>query len=93
MALPRKTTALRALGADVLVISEAATPERLHRAGFVWDGPQQWVGDNENKGLLVLGAPNVGLRVHHTQFAAHHWMLPIVVDTQGTQVHLLAVWR
>lgn len=90
--LAGKADSLRSLDADVIVVPEAATPERLAARGFVWDGPMQWMGDNRDKGLLVLARPQWTLKVHETLFASQHWMLPLVVGGDGVRLHLLAVW-
>ena len=56
MALHRKIDALRRLAPDIAVISECASPERLHALGALdgVSGDPIWIGDNPYKGLAVF---------------------------------------
>ena len=54
MALDRKFQRLRALEPDIAIVPEAANPKRLAQRGL--DGfAYQWLGENPNKVLGVLG--------------------------------------
>lgn len=92
MALHRKFDAVVALGADIMVIQEAARPDILKAKGVDLAGWQSaWTGDNPNKGLLVLTRMPLTLEVAPCQAANNKHFIPVAIQARTT-FHLLAVW-
>lgn len=93
MALDRKVEALLRLRPDVAVISECANPERLRlRGADTWlESEPVWVGENPNKGLIVLTFNGYSARLHQ----AHHRNLRHIAPVHiagPVRFNLLAVW-
>ena len=93
MALDRKIEALLRLKPDVAVISECASPERLRlRGADAWlEAEPVWVGDNPNKGLIVLTFNTYSARLHHTYYPTFRHIAPVHISGP-TPFNLLAVW-
>ena len=89
MALDRKVDALASLGADLLVLPEAAE-QPLAAVGP--DASYAWRGRTPRKGLGVLATG--GWRVAPIEAETHPWELPVrVLDPSGREAFsLLAIW-
>lgn len=85
----RKTAALDALGADVLVVQECEDPAHIGKAYAQWAGAYAWAGSRPSKGIGVF--TRNGLTVERLGWKdrglAH--FLPVRIDGR---VDLLAVW-
>ena len=88
MALDRKAAALASLGADVLVIPEAAARVKAAAA----DASYLWAGRSPHKGIGVL-ATN-GWQIEPIEPEGHPWELPVrVLDPSGRHAFsLLGIW-
>jgi len=93
MALHRKLDALRRLQPDIAVISECASPERLHALGALdgISGDPIWIGDNPTKGLAVLAFNDYRLSLAREFYPRLRHLAPVHV-TGPTACNLLAVW-
>lgn len=89
MALDKKLERLRDLQPDVAVVPESANPDRLAQRGV--DGlTYEWIGENPNKGLGVIGFNGSRLRPRKARDIP--FMLPLAVRTSERDFGLLAVW-
>ncbi len=93
MALHRKLDALRRLQPDIAVISECASPERLHPLGALdgISGDPIWIGDNPTKGLAVLAFNGYRLSLAREFYPTLRHLAPVHV-TGPAACNLLAVW-
>jgi len=93
MALHRKLDALRLLKPDIAVISECASPERLHALGALdgISGDPIWIGDNPTKGLAVLAFNGYRLSLAREFYPTLRHLAPVHVTAPVT-CNLLAVW-
>src|SRR5258708_9678083 len=93
MALHRKLDALRRLQPDIAVISECASPERVHPLGALdgISGDPIWIGDNPTKGLAVLAFNGYRLSLAREFYPTLRHLAPVYI-TGPAACNLLAVW-
>jgi exodeoxyribonuclease-3 len=92
MALHDKLDAMASLHPDVAVICECAKPETI-RAKSQGRLPESvvWVGENEHKGLAVIGMGPWRVRLDESYDPSIRHVVPVHVDGP-TPFRLLAVW-
>lgn len=93
MGLQRKFDRVWELAPDVLVVQESASPERLAQRGLDLPGQALWVGDNPDKGLLVVARAGLSLTIDPSHDDGIHHVLPVHVAGEGSELVLLATWN
>lgn len=95
MAFHRKHAAAEALGCDVLIVPECASPAQLEAKGFTVEIDSMiWVGDNRNKGLAIFVRRPYKIEplfsdVDHLPV----WAAPVRISTpSNAKIDMLAVW-
>ncbi|MEI7560527.1 MAG: endonuclease/exonuclease/phosphatase family protein [Actinomycetes bacterium] len=78
-------------GPDVIVVPEAESIRRQPQALLQLYPNHQWIGDNENKGLLVLSSDSYDLSIHESYDPSHRYVLPLQVSG-SSEFTMLAVW-
>ena len=86
-ALRRKTAAVDALGADVVVVQECEDPAVADYAG--WASNYVWTGALKHKGIGVFARDGIALEALDWDDAGLAQFLPVRIDSR---VDLLAVW-
>ena len=88
-ALRRKTDALDALGADVLVVQECEDPAHIGKSYAGWAGAYAWAGSRPSKGIGVFARNGLTIERLGWKDRGLAQFLPVRI---GDRFDLLAVW-
>ncbi len=88
-ALRRKTAAIDALGADVLVVQECEDPARSGPDYAEWAGSHAWTGILKHKGIGVFARNGATIEILDWDDGGLAHFLPVRIDGR---LDLLAVW-
>lgn len=92
MALHRKTEQLALLDPTIAVLPESAHPDRTQKAlQSIGATSVQWIGDNPNKGLSVVGFDGWQVQIDASYDPGYQWVMPVRL-TGPAQIRMLAVW-
>lgn len=90
-AFRRKWEYVDAFEPDILVVPEAECIAKQPAELLQRYPHHAWVGDNDNKGLLILAASPYPLAIHDAYNNEHRYVLPLNVHG-APEFSLLAVW-
>jgi endonuclease/exonuclease/phosphatase family metal-dependent hydrolase len=88
-ALRRKTAAIDALGADILVVQECENPAASDSAYADWAGNYVWTGAIKHKGVGVFARNGIAIETLGWDGDGLAHFLPVRI---GGRLDLLAVW-
>jgi exonuclease III len=93
MAFRKKFEALDVFDADVIVVPESESPEKLKQYGVTIPNDDHiWHGRHPTKGLSVFTRNGYRARLLDCHIDAHQFVLPIQVEGAGRPFNLIAAW-
>ncbi len=92
-AFRKKKEALDFFKADILVISECESPQRL-KYGKLIPKPTAhfWYGDSEHKGIAVFSYSSYKIEPLPVFNPKFRYIVPLLISNENEQFHLFAIW-
>lgn len=92
MAFRKKINSVYKYDADIIVIQESESVDKIPSDLLLSYPHQIWEGENKNKGILILTKENINIKINEKYKKEYKYIIPINVETNKSEFCLLAIW-